>query len=239
MSSIANEDTRVPVPDPPHVLKPVRSGLFNYWFLHGNYLINLKLLRSAREDSNQAISKPIAQSLPRSCIRNKDQMNMTTAVGLFKENLLNVLPDDPLVCTLVPEQDRLWRQNPAKSILKFPTAVAFSSKHSILIITDKAKSMVYMANMHNRVCIIPIAGPGVGICSPTGLAIRDNYVIVVNSGAQTSFKVVDIPPIVQKSRDGCYRLSWTMVTKWEMKKAVSGQRELRFTTSSFGQAQRI
>ena len=166
-------------------------------------------------------------------------MNMATAVGLLKENLLNVLPDDPLVCTLVPEQDRLWRQNPAKSILKFPTAVAFSSKHNILIITDKAKSTVYMANMHNRVCIIPIAGPGVGICSPTGLAIRDNYVIVVNSGAQTSFKVVDIPPIVQKSRDGCYRLSWTMVTKWEMKKAVSGQRELRFTTSSFGQGQRI
>jgi len=111
MSSIANEDARVPVPDPLHVLKLVRNGLFNYWVLHGNYLINLKLLRSAGEDSNQAISKPIAQSLPRSCIRNKDQMNMATAVGLFKENLLNVLPDDPLVCTLVPEQDRLWRQN--------------------------------------------------------------------------------------------------------------------------------
>ena len=104
------------------------------------------------------------------------------------------LPYDPLICTLVSEQDRLWRQNPAKSILKFPTAVPFSSKHSILIITDKAKSTVYMANMHNRVCIIPIAGPGVGICSPTGLAI------VANSGAQTSFKVVDIAPILKKSR---------------------------------------
>ena len=46
-------------------------------------------------------------------------MNMATAVGLLKENLLNVLPDDPLVCTLVPEQDRLWRQNPAKSILLY------------------------------------------------------------------------------------------------------------------------
>ena len=51
-----------------------------------------------------------------------------------------------------------------------------------------------------RVCIIPTAGPGVGICSPTGLAIRDNYVIVVNSGAQTSFKVVDIAPVLKKSR---------------------------------------
>ena len=61
--------------------------------------------------------------------------------------------------------------------------------------------MVYMANMHNRVCIIPTAGPGVGICSPTGLAIRDNYVIVVNSGAQTSFiKVVDIAPVLKKRR---------------------------------------
>lgn len=127
-------------------------------------------------------------------------MNMATALGLFKENLLNVLPDDPLVCTLVSEQDRFWRQNPAKSILKFPTAVAFSSKHSILIITDKAKSTVCMANMHNPVCIIPIASPDVGISSPTGLAIRDNYVIVVNYGAQTSFKVVDIAPILKKSR---------------------------------------
>ena len=75
MSSIANEDTRVPALDPSQVLKLVRSGLFNYWFLHGNYLINLKLLRSAREDSNQAISKPIAQSLPLSCIYTQQRSN--------------------------------------------------------------------------------------------------------------------------------------------------------------------
>ena len=37
MSSIANEDTRVPVPDPMHVVKLVRSGLFDYWVPYAIY----------------------------------------------------------------------------------------------------------------------------------------------------------------------------------------------------------
>ena len=44
---------------------------------------------------------------------------MTTAVALFRKHLLVTLPDDPIVATLIPEQDRYWRQNPAESVLKF------------------------------------------------------------------------------------------------------------------------
>ena len=79
------QDQKVPIPDPPHVLKLVRSALFNYWTFVGNYLVSLKLLSCTRGDSNKAISKPIASVLPRSCLRNKDQMDMNTAVTIFRK----------------------------------------------------------------------------------------------------------------------------------------------------------
>ena len=49
---------------------------------------------------------------------------MTTSVALFRKQLLDTLPDDPIVATIIPKQDRYWHQNPAKSVLKFPAAVA-------------------------------------------------------------------------------------------------------------------
>ena len=55
---------KVPIPDPPHVLKLLRSLLFNYWTFVGNYLIGLKLLSSAREDKDEDISQPITKELP-------------------------------------------------------------------------------------------------------------------------------------------------------------------------------
>ena len=50
---------------------------------------------------------------------------MTTIVALFHKPLLDALPDGPVVATLTPEQHRYWRQNPADSVLKYPTPVAF------------------------------------------------------------------------------------------------------------------
>ena len=57
-------------------------------------------------------------------------------------------------------------QDPAESVLKFPSAGAFSSKNSLLFICDKKKSIIFMANLHNSVCAIPKGGPKAGICSP-------------------------------------------------------------------------
>ena len=82
MTALQGQNQKVSIPDPRHVLKLVRSSLFNYWTFVGEYLVCLKLLNSARGDADEDISKPIARELPRSCLRNKDQMNMTTAVAL-------------------------------------------------------------------------------------------------------------------------------------------------------------
>lgn len=150
------QDQKVPISDPPNVLKLVRSASFNYWTFVGNYLVTLKLLSCARGDANKAISKPIASVLPRSCLRNKDQMDMNTAVTIFPKELLNALPDDLVVATLIPEHYRYWRQNPADSLLKFPSAITFSPKHSLLFICNKKKSNVFMANLHNPVCVVPV-----------------------------------------------------------------------------------
>lgn len=150
MTVLQEQHQKVPIPDPPHVLKLVRSSLFNYWTFFGDYLISLKLLSSARGETDENISKPIAKELPRSCLRNKDQMNMTTAVALFRKQLLDTLPDDAIVATLIPEQDRYWRQNPAESVLKFPTAVAFSSKKTVffLFVTERSQQFSW------QICII-------------------------------------------------------------------------------------
>jgi len=87
MSSPQEHNQKVPIPDPPHVLKLIRSSLFNYWTFVDEYLRSLKLLSSARGDANEDIfcSKPITRQLPRCCLRNKDQMNMATAVILFRQ----------------------------------------------------------------------------------------------------------------------------------------------------------
>lgn len=200
MTNLQSQAGKVPFPDPPHVLKLLRSGLFNYWTSMGDHLISLKLLGSARGDINEEISKPISRELPRSCLRNKDQMNMTTAVTIFSGELLSVLPDDPLVSTLIPEHDRFWRQNPAESILKYPSAITFSSKYSLLFICDKKKSTVFMANLHNPVCVVPVAGPREGICHPQGVVIRQHQLIVLNSGCTSPLKIIDITPVLNRSR---------------------------------------
>ena len=58
---------------------------------------------------------------------------MTTAVALFRKHLLVTLPDDPIVATLIPEQDRYWRQNPAESVLKFQLLWHFPQEICALI----------------------------------------------------------------------------------------------------------
>ena len=184
------QDQKVPIPDPPHVLKLVRSALFNYWTFVGNYLVSLKLLSCARGDSNKAISKPIASVLPRSCLRNKDQMDMNTAVTIFRKELLNALPDDPVVATLIPEHYRYWRQNPADSLLKFPSAITFSPKHSLLFICDKKKSNVFMANLHNPVCVVPVVVPKSTVSSPQGIVVKDYKLVVVTAALRSQRYVV-------------------------------------------------
>ena len=200
MTALQGQNQKVPIPDPPHVLKLVRSSLFNYWTFVSGYLVCLKLLSSARGDADEDISKPIARELPRSCLRNKDQMNMKTAVALFRKQLLDTLPDGPIVATLIPERDQYWRQNPSNSVLKFPTAVAFSSKNSLLFICDKQKSTIFMANLHNPVCAIPIAGPKTGMCSPQGILIKDNHLVVISGGNTSGLKIIDVKELLNKSR---------------------------------------
>ena len=104
------------------------------------------------------------------------------------------------MCTIVPEQERFWHQNLAKSVLKLPSAVAFLPKHSILAIADKSSSTVFLANLHDPVCLIRIAGPKDSISSPVGIVFKDCLIIVLNSGTSSSIKIIDISYVLKKSR---------------------------------------
>lgn len=78
--------------------------------------------------------------------------------------------------------------------------MAFSSKNSLLFICDRKKSTIFMANLHNPVCAIPIAGPKAGICNPQGIVIKEDHLIVLLGGNNSGLKVIDIKQLLNKSR---------------------------------------
>ena len=125
---------------------------------------------------------------------------MNTAVTIFRKELLNALPDYPVVATLIPEHYRYWRQNPADSLLKFPSAITFSPKHSLLFICDKKKSNVFMANLHNPICVVPVVVPKLRVSSPQGIVVKDDKLVVLTSDCTSCLKIIDIKSLLNKSR---------------------------------------
>ena len=57
-----------------------------------------------------------------------------------------------------------------------------------------------MAYLHNPVCAIPIAGPKTGMCSPQGILIRDNHLVVLCGGNTSGIKIIDVKELLNKSR---------------------------------------
>jgi len=78
--------------------------------------------------------------------------------------------------------------------------MAFSPRYSLLFICDKKKSSIFMANLHNSVCTIVIAGPQNGICNPQGILIMGDHLIVLVDGGKSGLKIIDIKQMLNKSR---------------------------------------
>ena len=57
-----------------------------------------------------------------------------------------------------------------------------------------------MANLHNPVCTIVIAGPKNGICNPQGILIMGDHLIVLVGAGKSGLKIIDIKQMLNKSR---------------------------------------
>lgn len=144
---------QVPIPDCPHNIKSVRSGEFWYWIDIDGYLVNVRLLLLLRRENEE-----MKKSVSLKALRNKDHMDVKTAVEIHREKVQNAIPDKRVSTTLVPELEfKHWKKN-GTSLLSYPVGLAFSAKHSKLFVTDRVLHAVFMVDMHCPANVTLIAG---------------------------------------------------------------------------------
>ena len=125
----------VPIPDCPHNIKSVRSAEFWYWIDVKGYLVNVRLLLVLRREKED-----IKECLSLKALRNKDRMDVETAVEIHREKVQNAITDQRISTTLVPELEfKQWKKNGA-NLLKCPSGIAFSAKYSKLFVSDRLSS---------------------------------------------------------------------------------------------------
>lgn len=178
----------VPIPDCPHNIKSVRSAEFWYWIDMEGYLVNIRLLLVSRRENED-----IKKCLSLKALRNKDRMDVETAVEIHREKVQNAIPDIRISTTLVPELEfKHWKKNGA-NLLKCPCGIAFSGKYSKLFVTDRLLHAVYMVDMHCPSNVTLVTG-GVGqgyvngigrkskFNSPSGIAAHGDQLYICDQG---------------------------------------------------------
>ena len=122
---------QVPIPDCPHNIKSVRSAEFWHWIDIDGYLVNVRLLLLLRRE-DEGIKKCVSLK----ALRNKDRMDVETALEIHRKEVQDSIPDEKVCTTLVPELEfKRWKKN-GLSLLSYPVGLTFSPKHSRLFITD-------------------------------------------------------------------------------------------------------
>lgn len=140
---------QVPIRDCPHNIKSVRSAEFWHWIDIDGYLVNVRLLLVLRREYEDI-----------KAVRNKDRMDVETAVEIHRKAIQDSIPDERVSTTLVPELEfKHWKKNGA-SLLSYPVGLAFSPKHSRLFITDRRLHAVFTVDMHCPANVTLIAGGG-------------------------------------------------------------------------------
>ncbi len=161
--------SRIPFTDPPHDIKGVRRFLFWYWLDLDGFLVNLRLFSDIWSDPDQTISAPVKESLSRECLRSRDMMSVETATPIFRPKVKSAVPERLVATTLIPELHKYWRQN-TPGIIECPNGIIFHSRYSMCFICDRAKSELFMSNMHSPVCVSVVATSKQGLKEPMGLS---------------------------------------------------------------------
>ena len=77
------EEYQLPMLDPPHNIKSVRSSLFWYWLFLDDYLINIRMLPIMRRDQDNNIARPMKQAVTMKALKNMDRMSVETALEVM------------------------------------------------------------------------------------------------------------------------------------------------------------
>ena len=141
-----------------HNIKSVRSAEFWNWIDIDGYLVNVRLLLLLRRENEDVYSNPMKMCVSLNALRNKDRMDVETAVEIHRKAVQDAIPDENLSTTLVPELEfKHWKSN-GTGILKYPIGISFSGKRSKLFVTDRLLHAVFMVDMHCPANVTLIAG---------------------------------------------------------------------------------
>ena len=183
-----------PIPDCPHNTKSVRSAEFWYWLDIDGFLVNVRLLLMIRRhEPDDGSENKMKKYVSLNALRNKDRMDVETALEIHRKAVQDAIPDKKLVVTLVPELEfKFWKRNCGKP-LQYPFDVCFVEKFSKLLVTNREHHAVFMIDMHCPCSVTLIAGGvqaghsnGKGkdatFRNPSGIAFLDNILFVCDTG---------------------------------------------------------
>ena len=202
------ETYQLPIPDPPHNLKSVRSAVFWYWLYLEEYLINVRILLVVRRDRNPNVSSAMKKAVSLKALKNKDRMSVETALEIFHPNVQRAIPAQDVIITLVPEIYTFWRQNRPGNIL-CPLDITIHKESGSIFFSDHTANQIMKCDLHSPSNVISIAGgkePGNKdgqTCSfrePSGLCSFKTILFVCDSG-NGSIRAVDFARLVTRSRN--------------------------------------
>ena len=125
------------------------------------------------------------KSVSLKALRNKDRMDVETAVEIHRKAIQDSIRDKRVSTTLVPELEfKHWKKNGA-SLLSYSIGLAFSLKHSRLFITNRLLHAVFMVDMHCPANVTLIGGGGeprhtnghgnkARFRNPAGIAVKES-----------------------------------------------------------------
>ena len=201
------ETHQLPIPDPPHNLKSVRSAVFWYWLYLEEYVINVRILLVIRRDRNPNVSSAMKKAVSLKALKNKDRMSVETALEVFHPNVQRAIPTQDIVVTLVPEIYTFWRQNRPGNIL-CPLDITIHQESGSIFFSDHTANQIMKVDLHSPSNVISIAGgkePGKRdgqTCSfrePSGLCSFKTILFVCDSG-NGCIRAVDFARLVTRSR---------------------------------------
>jgi hypothetical protein len=127
-----------------HLLKSMRSGIFNYWVVVDGWLVGMRILLSRFNDVNEAIRELVQEAVSVDALGNKNKFSIETAVEivtyLLQRNLLTNAERSlgrALICIcLAPEPDRFWREN-LKAAINKPMGIDYHAASGMVFFVDR------------------------------------------------------------------------------------------------------
>ena len=171
------------------------------------YFINVRILLALYYDRQKDISKQIRNAVSLKALRNRDKMDVSTALELLSLPVRSALPEKPVVITVVP--DPVLHKGHGPSQLSEPFDIQFHTC-GLGFLTDCKRHRIYTAEMHCPVRVVKHIGSGAqghvdGKSSesvfdvPCGLLVQKSRLLVADYN-NSSIRIADISSLVSQKK---------------------------------------